>query len=267
MQVNLNCYQMLFIAIVDRGTCKKKKKTFSDGKFILSLVYSCLCMSIPFSPGYHISHMQGQLRSADVRILRQLLSLHESMEMLRWLQGDRSTLTSLTSSLTGSQSSLGEVANMTHGPGGESPSCCPSTPPGIAHTPCPSPSGATQCSTSFEDSSEISDQAWSTVSRPTAIKALSHEDGPADLTGQTAVLERPNKIDSSKDLPKSDESPQCSGLPHSKVVKGEVMNHNEGSVQHAQEEPELSLGQSEALLGYDTHWCWVESKDDVTFHW
>ena len=257
---------MLFIAIVDRGTCKKKKKTFSDGKFILSLVYSCLCMSIPFSPGYHISHMQGQLRSADVRILRQLLSLHESMEMLRWLQGDRSTLTSLTSSLTGSQSSLGEVANMTHGPGGESPSCCPSTPPGIAHTPCPSPSGATQCSTSFEDSSEISDQAWSTVSRPTAIKALSHEDGPADLTGQTAVLERPNKIDSSKDLPKSDESPQCSGLPHSKVVKGEVMNHNEGSVHYAQEEPELSLGQSEALLGYDTHWCWVESKDDVTFH-
>ncbi|XP_062386313.1 leucine rich adaptor protein 1-like isoform X2 [Sardina pilchardus] len=206
-----------------------------------------------------------QVRSADVRILRQLLSLHEGVEMLRWLQGDRSTLTSLTGSLTGSQSSLGEAAVMVHEPGGESPGCCPSTPPESTHRPCPSPSGSAQCSTSCDGSSEISNQACSTVSSPSAPTASSHEGGPADLKVLAAVLQRPTKMDCSKDQFVGTASSDDSGLAQSRVVKGEVIDHSEGGIPSTQGEPELSLGQSEALLGYDTHWCWVESKDDVTF--
>lgn len=56
-----------------------------------------------------------------------------------------------------------------------------------------------------------------------------------------------------------------SGLAQSNTVEGEVCDLCEGGCQIAEEGTELSLGQSEALLGYDTHWCWVESKDDVTF--
>lgn len=152
---------------------------------------------------------------------------------------------------------------MSQDPGGDN-CCCPNTPPETALRPCITPSGSTQCSTSFEDSDEMSDQAWSAVSSPTAKITSLHEDGAADLTGLTAVLEGPSKIDC-KDLSVSAVLSHPSGPAQSRGVKGEVIEHSEGGVQSAQEEPELSLGQSEALLGYDTHWCWVESKDDVTF--
>ncbi|KAM4552427.1 uncharacterized protein PAE49_015854 [Odontesthes bonariensis] len=54
------------------------------------------------------------LRSADVRILRQLVAVHEGIEAMRWLMEDRATLTSSCSSLTGSLSSLATVDE--HGP-------------------------------------------------------------------------------------------------------------------------------------------------------
>lgn len=185
--------------------------------------------------------------------------------MLRWLQGDRSTLTSLTSSLTGSQSSLVEVAAVAQESGGDS-CCCPNTSPEKNTRPCPSPSVSTQCSASFEDSDDISDQAWSAVSSPIPKITSLHGDGPADHTGLTAVLEGSSNIDCNDlGLIESFLSSHPGGLAQSRDVKGEEIEHSEGGPQSAQEEPELSLGQSEALLGYDTHWCWVESKDDVTF--
>lgn len=48
------------------------------------------------------------LRSVDVKILQQLLALHEGIEAVKWLLEERSTLTSRCSSLTSSQYSLGE---------------------------------------------------------------------------------------------------------------------------------------------------------------
>ncbi|XP_029002425.1 leucine rich adaptor protein 1 [Betta splendens] len=48
------------------------------------------------------------LRSADVKILQQLLAVHEGIEAVKWLLEERSTLTSRCSSLTSSQYSLGE---------------------------------------------------------------------------------------------------------------------------------------------------------------
>lgn len=49
---------------------------------------------------------QSCLRSADVRILRQLVAVHEGIEAMRWLMEERDSLVSHSSSLTGSLSSL-----------------------------------------------------------------------------------------------------------------------------------------------------------------
>ncbi|XP_059201013.1 leucine rich adaptor protein 1-like [Centropristis striata] len=54
------------------------------------------------------------LRSADVRILRQLVAVHEGIEAMRWLMEERGALASHGSSLTGSLSSLATVEE--HGP-------------------------------------------------------------------------------------------------------------------------------------------------------
>ncbi|KAM6962591.1 leucine rich adaptor protein 1 [Aplochiton taeniatus] len=50
----------------------------------------------------------AHLRSVDVKILQQLLAVHEGIESVKWLLEERSTLTSHCSSLTSSQYSLGE---------------------------------------------------------------------------------------------------------------------------------------------------------------
>ncbi|XP_060890963.1 leucine rich adaptor protein 1 [Labrus mixtus] len=50
----------------------------------------------------------AHLRSVDVKILQQLLAVHEGIEAVKWLMEERSTLTSRCSSLTSSQYSLGE---------------------------------------------------------------------------------------------------------------------------------------------------------------
>ncbi|CAN9500888.1 unnamed protein product [Ophioblennius macclurei] len=50
----------------------------------------------------------AHLRSVDVKILQQLLTVHEGIEAVKWLLEERSTLTSRCSSLTSSQYSLGE---------------------------------------------------------------------------------------------------------------------------------------------------------------
>ncbi|XP_035503542.2 leucine rich adaptor protein 1 [Scophthalmus maximus] len=50
----------------------------------------------------------AHLRSVDVKILQQLLAVHEGIEAVKWLLEERSTMTSRCSSLTSSQYSLGE---------------------------------------------------------------------------------------------------------------------------------------------------------------
>lgn len=52
--------------------------------------------------------LKAHLRSVDVKILQQLLAVHEGIEAVKWLMEERSTLTSHCSSLTSSQYSLGE---------------------------------------------------------------------------------------------------------------------------------------------------------------
>ncbi|XP_030647514.1 leucine rich adaptor protein 1 [Chanos chanos] len=55
-----------------------------------------------------LRHEMAHLRAVDVRILQQLLALHEGIETVKWLLEERGALTSRCSSLTSSQYSLGE---------------------------------------------------------------------------------------------------------------------------------------------------------------
>lgn len=54
--------------------------------------------------------LQAHLRSVDVKLLQQLLVVHEGIEAVKWLMEERSTLTSRCSSLTSSQYSLGDTS-------------------------------------------------------------------------------------------------------------------------------------------------------------
>lgn len=79
---------------------------FSDchewkGKDSVSLlVYTHACITRP------VFSLQRWLRCADVRILRQLVAVHEGIEAMRWLIEERGILTSRCSSSSGSLSSL-----------------------------------------------------------------------------------------------------------------------------------------------------------------
>lgn len=71
---------------------------------VLNTELYCLHATSPCPP----TPPQAHLRSVDVKILQQLLAVHEGIEAVKWLLEERSTLTSRCSSLTSSQYSLGE---------------------------------------------------------------------------------------------------------------------------------------------------------------
>lgn len=57
---------------------------------------------LSFAPSAHLTSMFTQiwLRSADVRILQQLVAVHEGIEAMRWLMEERDALVSRSSSLS-----------------------------------------------------------------------------------------------------------------------------------------------------------------------
>uniref|UniRef100_H3DL78 Leucine rich adaptor protein 1 n=1 Tax=Tetraodon nigroviridis TaxID=99883 RepID=H3DL78_TETNG len=57
-----------------------------------------------------LKEQTAHLRSVDVKLLQQLLVVHEGIEAVKWLMEERSTLTSRCSSLTSSQYSLGDTS-------------------------------------------------------------------------------------------------------------------------------------------------------------
>lgn len=75
-------------------------------------IYTCIYLSSHTNST--LLSLQRGLRSADVRILRQLVAVHEGIEAMRWLMEERDNLASRDSSLTGSLSSLVTVEE--HGP-------------------------------------------------------------------------------------------------------------------------------------------------------
>uniref|UniRef100_A0AAY5K115 Leucine rich adaptor protein 1 n=1 Tax=Esox lucius TaxID=8010 RepID=A0AAY5K115_ESOLU len=207
----------------------------------------------------------AHLRSVDVKILQQLLAVHEGIEACKWLLEERGTLTSRCSSLTSSQYSLGE------GPGGDS-SWRGSW--GSLHDPlndkldsisvgsyldtladdmdeyCPSSSESVLCSIPLGTEThsrtgggpevpKVEPPIWTkqpSTSNGVLEKAVRQKGGSAD-TARACLAEKLGKS----------QSPILKPYKNGKIdLDGCKMN-------------------GKMHLEYDAHWRWVQSQDDVTF--
>ncbi|XP_061926724.1 leucine rich adaptor protein 1-like [Entelurus aequoreus] len=172
------------------------------------------------------------LRSADVRILRQLVSVHEGIEAMRWLMLERATLASCDSSLTGSLSSL--VTAEEHGPS-ISPcrdiprSTYPENPPG-----------------SFNG--ESSDGALHAVADHSDRRSA--EESPSNFTLPSLGI-------------KTCADPIGGGFPECTTTPRDA--HADEKLQVTHDDTTEEDEKMAALFGYDAQWCWVESRDDVTY--
>ncbi|XP_041848201.1 uncharacterized protein LOC121644361 [Melanotaenia boesemani] len=242
------------------------------------------------------------LRSADVRILRQLVAVHEGIEAMRWLMEDRGTLTSRGSSLTGSLSSL--VTLDEHGPSmspcRESPS--PAFPQDLNETTSEKPADQGPSHTDCSDSSRFemltSDSSKAKTPSPSSSKFTashsSHEShGQKQVTSASSLVSANDLRSEKQDLNAAQLQNIKSGAETirralQRSSRRRELRFDSGSFAPGRESGEkskepptqqsLSASQSNTaegkksssieetvLPGYDAQWCWVESQDDVTF--
>ncbi|XP_056246493.1 leucine rich adaptor protein 1-like isoform X1 [Seriola aureovittata] len=225
------------------------------------------------------------LRSADVRILRQLVAVHEGIEAMRWLMEERGALVSRGSSLTGSLSSLVTVEE---GPSGTP--CRESPSPTCPHT----------------DDGDSDHKSYFDVLSPESTEARPHSPSNfnSEVSGSTHGrhgLASSNPANGSVGASLQKSQPQDldmdpfedvkagtirrallrSNRPRNKVDTGSLtLAQESGETQTEDSLPQESFDASQSkmmeeessppdgeklLLGYDAQWCWVESQDDVTF--
>ncbi|KAM6918335.1 leucine rich adaptor protein 1-like [Xenentodon cancila] len=231
-----------------------------------------------------------QLRLADVRILQQLVAIHEGIEAMRWLMEEKGTSTSHGSSLTGSLSSLVIVEE--HGssmsPCRKSPS--PAFPLDVTEMTREKAADQKPSQTQCVDPGaiELNSGEVRPPSPPSSKITLRHSAhgayGPASVTSDTSAV-------TVFELQKHDSvAAQMQNirraLLRSNRGKGHLKVDSDGSSLDQQSEknsvhpaPEIFTPSQDssteesrrsptpetALLGYDAQWCWVESQDDVTF--
>ncbi|XP_051265665.1 leucine rich adaptor protein 1-like [Dicentrarchus labrax] len=241
------------------------------------------------------------LRSADVRILRQLVAVHEGIETMRWLMEEQNTLVSHGGSLTGSLSSLVTVEE--HGP---------------SMSPCRENLSPTQdlTETTGEELADHPYQPHSTDPGDSNHKSYFNTRSPESTEARqscpsTFNFEIPHSQYGrhgqesasslvSVNLPKT--QPQNSDVAPLKHIKagadtirrallrsnrarrevdsGSFALTNRSEETQTENQTEEGLGASQTnvmekeehapsretfLLGYDAQWSWVESQDDVTF--
>ncbi|XP_029309836.1 leucine rich adaptor protein 1-like [Cottoperca gobio] len=243
-----------------------------------------------------ISHLKQDmrwLRSADVKILRQLVAVHEGIEAMRWLMEERVAFASHGSSLTGSLSSLVTVEEHepSMSPYRESPTQDLTDTSGeesADHPPHPDDGDSNQQSyfdRQIPKSTEARYPSPSTskfeVSRSTPgrhnrassssansmVSAKLQRSQPQDIkTGADAIRRALLRSNRAKREVKAD-----NGIFSLTKQSGETPTEHQtqetfrASQNSTIEEEESAPNRETALLGYDAQWCWVESQDDVTF--
>ncbi|XP_071383490.1 leucine rich adaptor protein 1-like [Centroberyx affinis] len=233
------------------------------------------------------------LRSADVRILRQLVAVHEGIEAMRWLMEERGTLASRGSSLTGSQSSLVTV----EGPWASMSPCRESPSPVSLQDPNDTTAVEESADPALDSDNDVPNHNSyfdmrsheSTEARPPSPSGSKCEvscsaqgghgqarssTSPAtasSLVSATSPKLQPQVSDAAplQDF-KSGAEPFRRALVRSrrgpKGGAGSFPKESLGACKNSAMEEERSMpSREEALLGYDAQWCWVESQDDVTF--
>lgn len=233
------------------------------------------------------------LRSADVRILRQLVAVHEGIEAMRWLMEEQGALVSRGSSLTGSLSSLVTVEE--HGPsmspcrGSLSPTQDltettsedsedhpPHTHHGEMLSPRPSearpPNPSTSkfevgCSTHGSHGKASSSPANGLAStktpklQPQKMNAAPLQDIKAGAATIRRALLRSNRTRREVDTGSFSLNKQSGEIE----TEHKTQESFRASQNNTMEEEEREPNRETSLLGYDAQWCWVESQDDVTF--
>ncbi|XP_031710751.1 leucine rich adaptor protein 1-like [Anarrhichthys ocellatus] len=168
------------------------------------------------------------LRSADVKILRQLVAVQEGIEAMRWLMEERGALASRGSSLTSSLSSLVTVEEH-----------------GLSMPPC------RECQSPTQDLTENSGEE-------SADHPPHADDGESN---HKSYFDMP--IPESEERPPS---PSTFKFESGETQTEHQTQESFRALQHnTMEEEESAPNRDSALLGYDAQWCWVESQDDVMF--
>ncbi|KAK2822052.1 hypothetical protein Q5P01_022117 [Channa striata] len=235
------------------------------------------------------------LRSADVRILCQLVTVHEGIEAVSWLMEERGALSSQSGSLTGSLSSLGTVEK----PGPWNSACServsPTCPRHVTETteeeledrqPQYKPDGDSDIKSCFKVMG-----LQSTGARPPARSDSNGEEVISDTHGERARAQTSAKLQKSQPTDLNTAQLQAGrsvaktikrALARSSRVRREVivdssffLTKQSGETQTAHQTREgFKASHSSAantpdtkklLPGYDTQWSWVGSQDDVTF--
>ncbi|CAJ1071703.1 uncharacterized protein LOC117826278 [Xyrichtys novacula] len=243
------------------------------------------------------------LRSADVRILRQLVAVHEGIEAMRWLMEERDALVSRGSSLTGSLSSLVTVEepgplmspsrenrsptqNMSESTGDEFAneqshtdhddsnhrSCFDTLSSDSSEAVPPSPSTSTFEVTCFTQSrnDQLSFYPENCHDNANFLKSQPQDSNtaPSKTMKSGSDIIRRALLRSSRARKEVRADPDILiSSQHSEEKKTEQQTQETftDSQNNIMEEEEATADNGAVLLGYDAQWCWVESQDDVTF--
>ncbi|XP_051563160.1 leucine rich adaptor protein 1 [Myxocyprinus asiaticus] len=238
----------------------------------------------------------AHLRAADVKILNQLLALHEGIEAVKWLLEERGTLTSRCSSLTSSQYSLGDgpdtswkgswsslqdphdkLDNISIGSyldtlADDLDEYCPSS--GTDSILCAAPVGTDGSRgtgggiSSATGSGTRSPQVKSEAPKEEAQvwnKAVSDTGRLQPSVNYDPNQAQPCKINgivdkAVKQIVGSDSPRVCLAEKLGKTLSPKVKTYKNGKV-----ELETCKMNGKVQLEYDAHWRWVQSQDDVTF--
>ncbi|KAK2889214.1 hypothetical protein Q8A67_014589 [Cirrhinus molitorella] len=220
----------------------------------------------------------AHLRAADVKILNQLLALHEGIEAVKWLLEERGALTSRCSSLTSSQYSLGEgpdtswrgswsslqdphdkLDNISIGSyldtlADDLDEYCPSS--GTDSILCATPLGT-------EGSRGTGGGVGNSTGSGTRSPQVKSE-GPKEeaQVWNKAPSNKPNGIldKAVKQMVGSDSPRACLAEKLGKNLSPKMKPYKNGKV-----ELESCKMNGKVQLEYDAHWRWVQSQDDVTF--
>ncbi|XP_066521782.1 leucine rich adaptor protein 1 [Hoplias malabaricus] len=225
----------------------------------------------------------AHLRAVDVRILQQLLALHEGIEAVKWLLEERIPLNSHCSSLTSSQYSLGEgpdsswrgswsslqdphdkLDNISIGSyldtlADDLDEYCPSS--GAESVVC-----STQLSSEMVKNVKIKPDTPKEIPSTAPAKmtpeagrcspVVKHDSNHPDTNKcNSGAMDSAAKQTAEKDSPKAQLAERLG-----KNLSPKGKQYKNGKV-----EPENCKMNGKVHLEYDAHWRWVQSQDDVTF--